>query len=68
MSLMDKIKSLFGGGSADEADAHAGHDHAARDQMAEPPMPAAPPVSQAGSAAIPTSEPQPSEEQENRLE
>lgn len=67
MSLMDKLKSLFGGGSSDDADAHAGHDHAARDQMAEPPTPAAPPVSQTGSADIPASEPRPDEERENQL-
>ena len=27
MSLMDKLKSMFSGGSSDTADAHAGHDH-----------------------------------------
>jgi len=31
MSLMDKIKSLFSGGSAAGADDHAGHDHAGHD-------------------------------------
>jgi len=31
MSLMDKIKSFFSGGSAAGADDHAGHDHAAHD-------------------------------------
>ena len=67
MSLMDKIKSLFGGGSSDTADAHAGHDHAAHDRAAEP-TPAAPPVAQTGSAGIPTSEPQPAEEQDDRVE
>jgi hypothetical protein len=72
MSLMDKIKSLFGGGSSDTADAHAGHDHAgsdlsAHDQVPEP-TPVAPPVAQTGSAGIPTSEPQPAEEQDDRLE
>ena len=31
MSLMDKIKSMFAGGSADATDSHAGHDHANHD-------------------------------------
>ena len=31
MSLMDKIKSMFSGGSSDAADAHADHDHAGHD-------------------------------------
>lgn len=31
MSLMDKIKSMFAGGSSDEADAHSGHDHSGHD-------------------------------------
>jgi hypothetical protein len=31
MSLIDKIKSLFSGGSAATTDAHAGHDHAGHD-------------------------------------
>jgi hypothetical protein len=31
MSLMDKLKSLFSGGSATATDAHAGHDHAGHD-------------------------------------
>lgn len=31
MSLMDKIKSLFSGGSAAATDDHAGHDHAGHD-------------------------------------
>jgi hypothetical protein len=62
MSLMDKIKSLFSGGSsgseahdhADHAD-HAGHDHAAHDHSNEP-------------VATPTSEAAPSEEGESRLD
>jgi hypothetical protein len=66
MSLMDKIKSLFGGGSSDAADAHAGHDYSAPEPMAEPPAPAAPPVAQTGSAGIAT-EPEPAED-ENRVE
>ena len=31
MSLMDKLKSMFSGGSSDAADAHADHDHAGHD-------------------------------------
>ena len=44
MSLMDKLKSIFSGGSSDTADAHAGHDHAGHDHSHEsdaPPLPAA---------------------------
>ena len=49
MSLMDKLKSMFSGGSSDSADAHAehdhaghdhaGHDHAGQDQSPEPVAP-----------------------------
>ena len=31
MSLMDKIKSMFSGGSSDSTGAHAGHDHSGHD-------------------------------------
>ena len=31
MSIMDKIKSLFSGGSAASTDDHAGHDHSGHD-------------------------------------
>jgi ABC-type Zn2+ transport system substrate-binding protein/surface adhesin len=31
MSLIDKVKSLFSGGSSAAADDHAGHDHAGHD-------------------------------------
>jgi len=44
MSLMDKLKSMFSGGSPDTADAHAGDDHAGHDhphEPAAPPLPAA---------------------------
>lgn len=34
MSFMDKIKSLFSGGSSDSSDAHAGHDHSGSDHPA----------------------------------
>ena len=47
MSLMEKIKSMFSGGSSDAADAHAEHDHdhdlAGDDHSHEP----APPMPQA---------------------
>jgi ABC-type Zn2+ transport system substrate-binding protein/surface adhesin len=31
MSLLEKIKSMFSGGSSVDADAHAGHDHSGDD-------------------------------------
>ena len=31
MSLMDKIKSLFGGGASADTHDHAGHDHSGHD-------------------------------------
>ncbi len=31
MSLMDKIKSIFSGGSSADAHDHAGHDHSGHD-------------------------------------
>lgn len=31
MSLIDKIKSMFSGGSSDSTGAHAGHDHSGHD-------------------------------------
>jgi hypothetical protein len=58
MSLLDRIKSLFGG-SSDGADAHAGHDH-----THEPVAPPAPPADPTG---LPTSEPASSEEDEDQL-
>ena len=50
MSVIDKIKSLFSGGSS--PDAHAGHDHSGHDHdhAHEPAMPADP-------AGMPMSEP-----------
>ena len=44
MSLMDKIKSMFSGGSSDSADDHAGHDHehAGHDHTHESPAPPLP--------------------------
>jgi hypothetical protein len=52
MSLMDKIKSLFSGGSAADADDHAGHDHSGNDHSHEP-AGAMPPAEQGG---MPTSD------------
>jgi hypothetical protein len=54
MSLMEKIKSMFSGGSSDTADAHAehDHDHAGHDHSHEP---AAPPMPQAD-VTVPTPE------------
>ena len=71
MSLMDKLKSMFSGGSADD---HAGHDHdhsdhdhdhSDHDHSHEPD---APPMPQADPALTPTSDAAPSEEGENRLD
>lgn len=64
MSLLDRIKSLFGGGSSDGADAHAGHEHAGHDHSHEPVAPPAPPADPTG---LPTSEPVRSEEDESQL-
>lgn len=46
MSLMEKIKSMFSGGSSDATDAHADHDHAGHDHAGHdhPHEPAAPPA------------------------
>ena len=64
MSLLDRIKSLFGGGSSDGADAHAGHDHTGHDHTHEPVAPPAPPADPTG---LPASEPASSEEDESQL-
>ena len=60
MSLMDKIKSFFSGGSAADAHDHSGHDHAGHDHAGhdhdhshEPAAPMPP----ADSAGMPTSGP-----------
>ena len=53
MSLMDKVKSLFSGGSSADAHDHAGHDHAGHDHSHEP-APTMPPADPAG---MPMSEP-----------
>lgn len=70
MSLIDKLKSMFSGGSSDAADAHAGHDHddhdhAGHDHSHEP---VAPPLPQADPAVMPTADAAPSEEGENRVD
>jgi hypothetical protein len=54
MSLMEKIKSMFSGGSSDATDAHAehDHDHAGDDHSHEP----APPMPQADIAETPAAE------------
>ena len=59
MSLLDKLKSMFTGGSSDT---HAGHDHS-HDHSHEPVAPPLPPADPAmtGDAA-------PSEEGENRVD
>ncbi|MGH3071087.1 MAG: hypothetical protein ACRDNB_02305 [Gaiellaceae bacterium] len=64
MSLMDKIKSFFGGSSSDASDPHAGHDHSAEEYMPE----AAPSMPPADPAGMPMSEPEPtaSDEDEGR--
>ena len=64
MSLLDKIKSLFGGSSSESADAHAGHDHSDDDHSHEPVAPPAPPADPTG---LPSSEPASTEEGENQL-
>jgi hypothetical protein len=58
MSLMDKLKSIFSGGSPDTADAHAGHDHAGHDHSEHDDShePATPPLPAADLAEMPASE------------
>ena len=51
MSIMDKIKSFFSGGSSAGAGEHAGHDHSTQPQAPAEPMPPADP------AGMPMSEP-----------
>ena len=65
MSLIDKLKSMFSGGSSDAADAHAHDDPSDHDHPHEP---AAPPLPQADPAVMPTSDTAPSEEGENRVD
>ena len=40
MSVIDKIKSMFSGGSSAAADDHSGHDHSGHDHSHEPAAPA----------------------------
>ena len=53
MSLMDKIKSMFSGGSSAAADDHAGHDHSDKPAAPMPPADPAgmPPMSDPGGDA-----------------
>jgi len=51
MSLMDKVKSFFSGGSSADAHDHAGHDHSGNDHEPAAAMPPADP------AGMPMSEP-----------
>lgn len=73
MSLMDKIKSMFSGGSAGSTDTHADHDHHGHDHTGHDHAgghehePVAPPLA-ADPAGLPTSDPAPSEEAENQLD
>jgi hypothetical protein len=64
MSLLDRIKSLFGGSSSEAVDADAGHDHSGPDHSHEPVAPPAPPADPTG---LPTSAPPASEEGEDKL-
>lgn len=70
MSFMDKLRSWFGGGSPDAADAHGGHDRSAHDHsahdMTEPAAPPAPPVPPADPIGMPTSAPAASDDEEDR--
>ena len=52
MSIMDKIKSLFSGGSDASTDDHAGHDHSGHDHdhSHDEPAAAMPPADPAGDA------------------
>ncbi len=59
MSLMDKLKSMFAGGSSDathdhSSDDHSDHDHSSHDHSHDPVAPPMPPADPAG---MPTSEP-----------
>ena len=49
MSFMDKIKSLFSGGSSAGADEHAGHDHSTPAEPMPPADPAGTPMSEPAS-------------------
>jgi hypothetical protein len=62
MSLMDKIKSLFSGGS--DGHSHADHDHAGHDHSHEPVAPPMPPADPAG---MPTAD-APADESGDRIE
>jgi hypothetical protein len=53
MSIMDKIKSFFSGGSSAGADEHAGHDHSTPAQAPAEPMPPADPTGMPMSDPVP---------------
>lgn len=65
MSLMDKIKEMFSGGSADRKDEHdhSGHDHAGHDHEPAAPMP---PTDSTGMSAAPGSVSMPETEEPER--
>jgi hypothetical protein len=48
MSLIDKVKSLFSGGSAADAHDHAGHDHSDHDHSHDSSIPPVPPADPTG--------------------
>ena len=60
MSLLDKLKSMFSGGSSDAGATPATPDAARAD---DGPEAAAPPIAPADPVGVPTSEPQPPEPQ-----
>ena len=62
MSIMDKLKSMFSGGSADDHADHD-HDHAGDDHSHEPVAPPLPPADLADPTGMPTSE-----ESENKVD
>ena len=65
MSLLDKIKSMFSGGSSADTDAHAGHDHSHNgDDHSHEPVPAAPEAVPAAPDPVPA--PNPVAEDETR--
>ena len=68
MSIMDKIKSMFSGGSSTDSHDHAGHDHSGHDHAGHDHShePATPPMPQADLTGTPTSEPAAGDEGESR--
>jgi len=73
MSIMDKIKAMFSGGSSADSHDHAGHDHSGHDHAGHDHAghdhshePAAPPMPQADLTGASTSEPAAGNEGESR--